>query len=67
MAEAVSRRPLTVEAWVWTQASTYGICVGQSSTVTGFSPNNAVLPCHYYKPAGRGFDYLWCHCNFSVK
>jgi hypothetical protein len=20
-----------------------------------------------YKPAGRGFDYRWCHWNFSVK
>jgi hypothetical protein len=19
-----------------------------------------------YKPDGRGFDSLWCHCNFSL-
>jgi len=31
---------------------------------------NKVLPHNVkalrYKPAGRGFDSRWCHCNFSV-
>jgi len=36
MAEAVSRWPLTVEAWVGTQATPCGICGGRSSTVTVF-------------------------------
>jgi hypothetical protein len=35
-AEAVSLRPLTVEAWVRARGSTCGICGGQSGTGTVF-------------------------------
>jgi hypothetical protein len=35
MAQAVSRRPLTVEVWVRAQASPRGICGGQSGTAAG--------------------------------
>ena len=38
MAPAVSRRLLTAEAWVRTQASPREICGGQSGTGTGFCP-----------------------------
>jgi hypothetical protein len=39
MAQAISRRPLTAEAWVRTYISPYGICGGQSGNGTGFFPD----------------------------
>jgi hypothetical protein len=38
MAQAVSRRPLTAEARVWSRVNPCGICGGQSGTRKGFSP-----------------------------
>jgi len=35
MIQAVSRQPVTAEAWVSSQASPCGICGGQSGTVMG--------------------------------
>jgi hypothetical protein len=40
MAQVVSRRPLTAEAWVRTQVNPCVICGGQSGTGTGFSPSS---------------------------
>jgi hypothetical protein len=37
MAQVVSCRPLTVEAWVLARVNPRGICGGQSGTGTGFS------------------------------
>jgi hypothetical protein len=39
MAQAVSRRPLTVETWVRSRVSPCEICGGQSGTGIGFSPS----------------------------
>jgi hypothetical protein len=36
MAQVVSRRPLTAEAWVRARVNPCGICGGQSGTGTGF-------------------------------
>jgi hypothetical protein len=44
MAQAVSRRPLTVEARV----SPCGICGGQSGTGSVFSPRTSVFPCQFH-------------------
>jgi hypothetical protein len=44
MAQVVSRRPLTAEARVRDQVSPCGICGGQISTGTGFSPSSSVSP-----------------------
>jgi hypothetical protein len=45
MAQAVSRRPLTVEAQVRARVS--GIC-GQSGNGTGFHPSSSGFPCQYH-------------------
>jgi hypothetical protein len=44
MAQAVSRRPPTAEAWVRSRVSPCGICVGQSGTGTGFFPEYFGFP-----------------------
>jgi hypothetical protein len=48
MAQAVSRRPLSVEARVRSQVNPCGICGGQSGTETGFSPSTSVSPCSFH-------------------
>jgi hypothetical protein len=48
MAQVVSRRPLTVEAWVRSRVSPCGICGGQSGTGTGFLPSTSILSCQFH-------------------
>jgi hypothetical protein len=48
MAQAVSRRPLTAEAWVRSRVIPCWICGGQSGTGTGFSPSTSVFPCQFH-------------------
>jgi hypothetical protein len=48
MTQAVSHRPLTAEAWGRSRVSPCGICVGQSGTVTGFSPSTLVFPRQFH-------------------
>jgi hypothetical protein len=48
MDQAVSRRPLTAEAWVPARVSPCGICGGQNGTGSGFSPSSSVFPCRHH-------------------
>jgi hypothetical protein len=50
MAQEVSRRPLTAEAWVRARVNPCRICGGQRGTGTGFSPSSSVFPCQYIIP-----------------
>jgi hypothetical protein len=47
MAQAVSRRPSTAEARVRSRVSLCGVCGGQISTGTDFSPSTSVFPCQF--------------------
>jgi hypothetical protein len=59
MAQAVSRRPVTVETWVRAWVSPYGTCGGQSGTETGFSPSSSVFPCQYHSTVALRTDIVW--------
>ena len=48
MAQAVSRRPLTAETRIRSQASPCGICGAQSGTATGFSTSTSVFPSQFH-------------------
>jgi hypothetical protein len=51
MAQAVSRRPLTAEAWFRARVSPCGICGGQSVTGTGFCPSSSIFPVNIVPPS----------------
>jgi hypothetical protein len=46
--QAVTGRPLTLEAWVRSQVSRCGIFGGQSGIGTGFSFSTSVFPCQFH-------------------
>jgi hypothetical protein len=51
MAQAVSRRHLTAEAWFRSRVSPCGICGGQSGTGTGFFPQELRFsPVNFIQP-----------------
>jgi hypothetical protein len=56
MAEAVTRRPLTMEARVRPEASSCGICDGQSGTGIGCSPSTSVFP---------SVSFHWCSITWK--
>jgi len=47
---AVSSRPVTTEAWPYSQANPCGICGGQSGTVAGFSTEYFGFPLSIISP-----------------
>jgi hypothetical protein len=51
VAQAVSRRLSTAEAWIRSQRSPCGICCEQRGTGTGFSPSSSVLLRQYISTA----------------
>jgi hypothetical protein len=51
MSQVVSRRPVTAEARLRSQASLYGICCGRSGTGTGFPPSTPAFVCQCLKKA----------------
>jgi hypothetical protein len=48
MIQALGRRPLTAETRARSQGSSYGICGGQNSSGTGFSPDILLFHCQYH-------------------
>jgi hypothetical protein len=48
MAQALSHRPLTAEAWIRSWVGPYGIFGGQSGTGTRLSPSTSVFPCQFH-------------------
>jgi hypothetical protein len=63
MAQAVSRRPPTAEAWVRARVSPFGFCGGQSGIETGFSPSSSVSPVSIIPPELRIYVYV-CVCIY---
>jgi hypothetical protein len=55
MAQAVSRRPLTVECRVRARVNPWGSCGWQSLTGTGFSPTSSVFPILIYHPGDEQY------------
>jgi hypothetical protein len=51
MAQAVCRRPLTAETCVRLQFCPCGVCGGQSSTGTGFSPSSSIFRVNTIPPS----------------
>jgi hypothetical protein len=51
MAQAVSRRSLSAEAWVRSRVNPCVICGGESDTGTSFSPGSSVFDRQYIIPS----------------
>jgi len=58
MAQAISSRPLIVDAQVQSRNSPCETCDGQSVNGTGFSPRVSVLPCQYHCTDSQSLSIL---------
>jgi hypothetical protein len=59
MAQVISRRPLTAEAPVRSQATLCGIYCGRRGGGTGPSPSTSVFPFHYqYQSTSAPFSHF---------
>jgi hypothetical protein len=65
MAQAVSHRSLTVEAWVRARVNPCGICGGQSGTGTGFL-RVLWFPCQYHSTVSLQPRIIWGMNNMSA-
>jgi hypothetical protein len=59
VAQVVSRRPLTVEAWVRAWVNPCGISGGQSGNGTGFSLSSSVFPSIYHSIVPLQTHNIW--------
>jgi hypothetical protein len=63
---ALSRWPLTAEAWVRFQVSQFGIFGGQIATGAGFPPRAPVFPSRYhFTSAPYSFSSTYAHLTPS--
>jgi hypothetical protein len=59
VAQVVSRRSLSAEAWVRARVNPCGIRGGQSGTGTGFSTSSSVFPCQYHSTVALQTHIIW--------
>jgi hypothetical protein len=59
MAQAVSRRPLTMEACVRAWISVCAVCGGKSGTRTSFSSSSSILPYQYHSTVALHTHIIW--------
>jgi hypothetical protein len=59
MAQAVSHRLFTAEAWVRAWVNPCWICGGQNGTGTGFSPSSSIFPCQYHSTVTLQTHITW--------
>jgi hypothetical protein len=64
MVQAVSHRPLSAEARVRTQVSTYGFFGEQTGTGTGLSPSSSVSPVSIIPPWLSILTWGWTMAPF---
>jgi hypothetical protein len=67
MAVVGSRRSVTAEAQVRSQASACEICIGRIGIGTGTSPSTSVLPCGYQYNSGPYLYSSTCFCYQTGK
>jgi len=63
MAQSVSRRPVTVETRLRSQASPFEICGSQSGNRTGFSTRISFFRC-YFQPCSDPYLYPSTCCSY---
>jgi hypothetical protein len=59
MAQVVSRRPVTAEAWVRARVNPCEICGGKSGIGTGFSPSSSGVSYQYHSTIALQTHVIW--------